>query len=749
MRWRPYVALSLWLGVSFVPSQAAACSCSLPPAPLDALVEAEAVFTGFVTSLRQGRDGMLGGELTAELRVSRLWKGTLRTTYVVSTAEQESACGRSFRLGTEYLVYAYGDPSLLATSLCTRTAPWSPLLPDRLLLPAPVASLRHGSLEPSLESPAQLVAHLNGRQHASRTVRALLALAARQGSSPKAVAAIAEVLRAGETRERRTAAWALGHLQAPDAQGPSALARALGDSSPLVALEAARSLSLIGPRAAGAVPSLRAVLTANRRAEVLRQLDRLTAGQRNRERALRAELNAAEELIQVAAGALGSIGPAAAPAVPDLLPLLPHLRPDTLTSLTRIGEPFVTPAVAELRAGLRSSDRRLGCRTCYALAALGSTASAAIPDLLALLEEGEREDRAGAARALGKIAPSDPEVRHGLEKLHADPDEWVRSSAAEALGPAPSPIGGTRSVGSRDGVSPLMEGAFRLVGSVVRLLMEGPTAAATLLLLVMAEAARRSSRGGYRTVLGLVVAALIPPAALAILALGLRFLAARSSFDRPTPRRRLSQLSILRRPGADHDATMPRLAVLSLGEGRHIGQRMAGAGERVVVGDFFTDAVHLLSATDGTLLKTAAPVPDRGFAEKPYFGTSVSAVRDGVAVGAPQWSGATGGSGAVWLYDADLARRPRRLTSPRPQWEGHFGTAIAQHAGKVLVGAPREHPNGSETGAAYLFDRRSGRLLWEIANPDPKRCREFGAEVALGNRTAAVTAGIARDRRPR
>jgi hypothetical protein len=102
---------------------AEACSCQMPPAPAEALGQADAVFLGQVQETAvEPADDAHGERSLVTLSILRSWKGVDEPFVTVYTAHSEAACGYPFELGRRYLVYAaQSAPDALTTSLCTRT----------------------------------------------------------------------------------------------------------------------------------------------------------------------------------------------------------------------------------------------------------------------------------------------------------------------------------------------------------------------------------------------------------------------------------------------------------------------------------------------------------------------------------------------------------------------------------------------------------------------------------------------------
>lgn len=118
------LALSLALAVVvLVPGTASACSCMEPPAPTEALEDADAVFLGEVVETRIV-GGDLDGELFARIAVEEVWKGEVANLVDVRTQPDSAMCGYHFTAGDRDLIYAHqGDDGSYSTHLCTRSAP--------------------------------------------------------------------------------------------------------------------------------------------------------------------------------------------------------------------------------------------------------------------------------------------------------------------------------------------------------------------------------------------------------------------------------------------------------------------------------------------------------------------------------------------------------------------------------------------------------------------------------------------------
>lgn len=103
--------------VGGVSRTARACSCLPPPPPADALERADVVFEG-----RPYAASTDGSRIRFSFEVDRFWKGEPGERVDVETASSSAACGRSFQIGTAYVVYArQSGEEMLSDSLCSRS----------------------------------------------------------------------------------------------------------------------------------------------------------------------------------------------------------------------------------------------------------------------------------------------------------------------------------------------------------------------------------------------------------------------------------------------------------------------------------------------------------------------------------------------------------------------------------------------------------------------------------------------------
>lgn len=105
------------------PALTTACTCLEWPSFERALRESDSVFKGTVVTIRPVGPHDYG-DVRVTLQVDAWWKGAPPETVDVLTAKSEAACGFTFLVGSEYVVFALRNQSgALWTHLCWRTHP--------------------------------------------------------------------------------------------------------------------------------------------------------------------------------------------------------------------------------------------------------------------------------------------------------------------------------------------------------------------------------------------------------------------------------------------------------------------------------------------------------------------------------------------------------------------------------------------------------------------------------------------------
>lgn len=128
------------------------------------------------------------------------------------------------------------------------------------------------------------------------------------------------------------------------------------------------------------------------------------------------------------------------------------------------------------------------------------------------------------------------------------------------------------------------------------------------------------------------------------------------------------------------------------------------------------------------------------------FSFSMAADLRLIAVGARFDSANGTDAGAAYLFDALSAIQFRKLLPNDGATGDEFGHAIDIDNGIVTVGAPRAEVGGVASGAVYLFDASTGAQLFRLTAGDGAEGDMFGSAVAVTDGVVAVGAKFDDDR---
>lgn len=117
------------------------------------------------------------------------------------------------------------------------------------------------------------------------------------------------------------------------------------------------------------------------------------------------------------------------------------------------------------------------------------------------------------------------------------------------------------------------------------------------------------------------------------------------------------------------------------------------------------------------------------------FGCSVSIGGDFVAVGADHKDGVGTDTGAAYVFDrnqdgTDAWGEAVILTASDAEANDQFGWSVAISSDSVVIGAPYEGDAGVELGAVYVFHRTTG-TLWKLTALDAEDGDRFGYSVSI------------------
>lgn len=176
------------------------------------------------------------------------------------------------------------------------------------------------------------------------------------------------------------------------------------------------------------------------------------------------------------------------------------------------------------------------------------------------------------------------------------------------------------------------------------------------------------------------------------------------------------------------------------------GWSVAIEGGKAIIGAWLDDAgttdsgaayVYDLSGDLSTPITTLIN-PTPGIDER--FGSAVALSGDIALVAAQYANDAAGRAGGAYLFNALTGDLLQTLVNPYGTAGEQFGAGIDIEGGYALVGAPNADQNGTNAGAAYLYDVASGDLLQTFLSPDPNALADFGSDVSLDGDYALVSA---------
>lgn len=122
------------------------------------------------------------------------------------------------------------------------------------------------------------------------------------------------------------------------------------------------------------------------------------------------------------------------------------------------------------------------------------------------------------------------------------------------------------------------------------------------------------------------------------------------------------------------------------------------------------------------------------------FGFSVSISGDRALIGAYGDDDNGPSSGSVYLFDAATGTQLDKWSASDGEDDDRFGAAVAISGNLAVVGAWRDDDQGSDAGAAYVFDVSSGQELFKLVASDGIPGASFGLSVAISGEQVLVGA---------
>lgn len=193
------------------------------------------------------------------------------------------------------------------------------------------------------------------------------------------------------------------------------------------------------------------------------------------------------------------------------------------------------------------------------------------------------------------------------------------------------------------------------------------------------------------------------------------------------------------------------------GVGPNFGWRVSIDGNYAVVGargaddpetgTAATGMVFVYDVTTGNLLYKITN-PRTPILTYDYFGADVSVSGKYVVVGGSEGSGSNGG---LYIFDASNGNLLANIDNPNPYGTtsgDFFGFTVATSGNYIIAGAELEDDGGDSSGKAYIFDVRTGALIYTLNNPNMFNTAvgdRFGHDVAISGNYAIVSAVFEKD----
>ncbi len=195
---------------------------------------------------------------------------------------------------------------------------------------------------------------------------------------------------------------------------------------------------------------------------------------------------------------------------------------------------------------------------------------------------------------------------------------------------------------------------------------------------------------------------------------------------------------------ADDRTVIAKFFPNDVGPVDNFGRAVASSGPLVVVSSSFGDirgedsgVIYVFDGATATQLLQIAP---RDGAAGDLFGESLDFDASTIVVGAAFADTNGTDSGAAYLFDANTGQQLHKLVSDDLQPGDQFGTSVAISGDLVVVGARLDDDQGDGSGAAFVFDRVSGAQLAKLLPSDGQAEDVFGISIAIDDTTVVVGA---------
>jgi hypothetical protein len=124
------------------------------------------------------------------------------------------------------------------------------------------------------------------------------------------------------------------------------------------------------------------------------------------------------------------------------------------------------------------------------------------------------------------------------------------------------------------------------------------------------------------------------------------------------------------------------------------------------------------------------------------FGYSTSVSSNIIVIGAPYDDINGTNSGSAYLFDTTTGQQIVKLLPSDSDAHDRFGASVAISGTTAIIGAYQNDDNGIDSGSAYLFDTTTGQQIAKLLPSDGAAGDEFGRSVAIYGTTAIVGAWL-------
>ena len=164
------------------------------------------------------------------------------------------------------------------------------------------------------------------------------------------------------------------------------------------------------------------------------------------------------------------------------------------------------------------------------------------------------------------------------------------------------------------------------------------------------------------------------------------------------------------------------------------GYSVAIGSDRIAVTQVGGGALYIFDLFGSLIKKTTASDLVTG----QLFGWCVSIGSGKIVVGSPQDTTNGTDAGAAYIFDLD-GNQLAKITASDGAADDRFGISVGAGSGRIVVGAWENDDNGSASGSAYIFDL-DGNEITKIVASDAAADDKFGVSVAAGSGRIVVGA---------